>query len=183
MTRAAGGDDPVLRRSATRPARPELAQARSDGLHNIGEAAGLSGVSAKMIRHYESIGLIPPAGRTQAGYRIYSEGDVHRLRFIKRARSLGFSVQQIEALLGLWNDRGRASAEVKQLAQAHARELGEKIEQMQAMQRTLEQLARRCHGDDRPDCPILDDLAGEVAGTGPADTMTDNPAAGVDVQD
>ena len=142
-----------------RALRPELADARQQGLHNIGEAAELSGVSAKMIRHYESIGLIPEAGRTFAGYRIYSDADVHRFRFIKRARALGFSIKQIEALLSLWNNRTRASAEVKKLAQAHADELAGKIAEMQAMQRTLQDLAGRCHGDDRPDCPILDDLA------------------------
>lgn len=139
--------------------RPELADAREAGLHNIGEAAALSGVSAKMIRHYESTGLIPEAARTFAGYRLYSDADVHRLRFIKRARSLGFSMKQIETLLSLWNDRSRASADVKRLARAHADELAVRIAQMQAMQRTLEELARRCHGDHRPDCPILDDLA------------------------
>jgi MerR family transcriptional regulator, copper efflux regulator len=143
-----------------RPApRPELADAREQGFHNIGEAAQLSDVSAKMIRHYESIGLIPAAGRTFAGYRIYSDADVHRLRFIKRSRNLGFSIKQIETLLGLWNDRARASAEVRELALAHAAELGDKISALQAMQRTLQDLARRCHGDGRPDCPILDDLA------------------------
>ena len=140
--------------------RPELAEALAEGLHNIGDAARLSGVSAKMIRHYEAIGLIPPAGRTFAGYRIYSDADLHRLRLMKRSRSLGFPVKQIETLLGLWDDRDRASAEVKRLADAHADELGRRIEEMQAMQRTLRQLARRCHGDDRPECPILDDLAG-----------------------
>ena len=139
--------------------RPELADARQQGLHNIGEAAALSGVSSKMIRHYESIGLIPEAERTFAGYRLYTIADIHRLRFIKRSRSLGFSTRQIETLLGLWNDRSRASAEVKKLAQAHADELGAKIGEMQAMQRTLQDLARRCHGDGRPECPILDDLA------------------------
>jgi len=139
--------------------RPELADARQQGLHNIGEAAALSGVTAKMIRHYESIGLIPPASRTFAGYRLYSDADLHRLRFIKRARTLGFSIRQIEELLQLWNDRARASADVKRLAREHAEELAAKIREMQAMQRTLEDLARRCHGDDRPECPILDDLA------------------------
>ena len=139
--------------------RPELADARQQGLHNIGEAAAQSGVSSKMIRHYESIGLIPEAGRTFAGYRLYTIADIHRLRFVKRSRSLGFSTRQIETLLGLWNDRSRASAEVKKLAQAHADELGAKIAEMQAMQRTLQDLARRCHGDGRPECPILDDLA------------------------
>lgn len=142
-----------------RSQRPELADARQQGFHNIGEAAQLSGVSAKMIRHYESIGLIPLANRTFAGYRLYNDTDVHRLSFIRRARSLGFSIGQIEALLGLWDDRSRASAEVKKLAQAHVDELAARIGEMQAMQRTLQDLARRCHGDERPDCPILDDLA------------------------
>jgi len=145
-------------RSASAP-RPELAEARQQGLHNIGEAAALSGVSAKMIRHYESIGLLAPAARTFAGYRLYPDNDVHRLRFIKRARLLGFPIKQIEILLGLWDNRTRASSEVKTLARAHADDLGRKIEEMQAMQQTLLDLARRCHGDDRPECPILEDLA------------------------
>lgn len=144
---------------ARKPPKPELSEAREQGLHNIGEASALAGVSAKMIRHYESIGLIPEAARTFAGYRLYSDADVHRLQFIKRARTLGFSIKQIEALLSLWDDRSRASADVKRLAKAHAAELAQRIEEMQAMQRTLETLARRCHGDNRPDCPILDDLA------------------------
>lgn len=139
--------------------RPELSQARAQGLHNIGEAAALSGVSAKMIRHYEAIGLLPTVGRTFAGYRIYNNTDLHRLRFIKRSRTLGFSIRQIEQLLDLWDDRQRASSEVKRLAQAHADALAGRIAEMQAMQRTLADLARRCHGDGRPDCPILDDLA------------------------
>lgn len=144
---------------AKRVPRPELSDAKRQGFHNIGEAAGLTDVNAKMIRHYESIGLIPHAGRTFAGYRIYSDADLHRIRFIKRARALGFPIRQIQALLGLWDDRNRASAEVKKLARAHADALAEKIAEMQAMQRTLDDLARHCHGDDRPDCPILDDLA------------------------
>lgn len=147
---------------STKVPRPELGEAREQDLHNIGEAAGLSGVSAKMIRHYESIGLIPEAARTSAGYRLYGDADVHRLRFIKRARSLGFAMKQIEMLLQLWSDRSRASAEVKRLAQQHADELSARIAEMQAMQRTLEDLARRCHGDARPDCPILDDLSGHA---------------------
>lgn len=147
--------------------RPELAEAREQGLHNIGEAAALSGVSAKMIRHYESIGLIPEAARTFAGYRLYSDADVHRLRFVKRARNLGFSMKQIEVLLSLWSDRSRASADVKRLANEHAAELAERIAEMQAMQRTLENLARRCHGDGRPECPILDDLAATDDGRTP----------------
>ena len=143
-----------------RTIRPELSDARAQGFHNIGEAAAATGVSAKMIRHYEGIGLIPPASRTFAGYRLYADADLHRLRFIKRARGLGFSMKQIETLLALWNDQGRASAEVKKLAQAHADELGARIEEMQAMQRTLLDLARHCRGNQRPECPILDDLAG-----------------------
>lgn len=139
--------------------RPELADAKSQGFHNIGEAAALTGISAKMIRHYESIDLIPEAGRTFAGYRIYTDNDLHRIRFIKRARTLGFSMKEIANLLGLWDDRGRASADVKKLAHQHAQALAEKITEMQAMQRSLEDLARRCHGDARPECPILDDLA------------------------
>jgi Cu(I)-responsive transcriptional regulator len=143
--------------------RPELADARQQGFHNIGEASAATGVSAKMIRQYERAGMIPPAQRTFAGYRLYGDADLHRLRFIKRARLLGFPVKQIELLLGLWNDRQRSSAEVKALAQAHAAELRSRIAEMQAMQRTLESLARNCHGDDRPECPILDDLAGTSA--------------------
>jgi Cu(I)-responsive transcriptional regulator len=126
---------------------------------NIGTAARESGVSAKMIRHYEDLGLIPSAGRTESGYRLYSEADVHRLRFVRRARDLGFSMKQIADLLGLWSDRRRASAKVKALAQAHIAELDARIAEMTAMRRTLEHLAHQCHGDDRPDCPILDDLA------------------------
>lgn len=139
--------------------RPELSEAKGQGLQNIGEASALTGVSAKMIRHYEATGLIPPASRTFANYRLYSEADLHRLRFIKRSRTLGFSMKQIGQLLGLWSDPGRSSAEVKQLALAHARDLSGRIAEMQAMQRTLESLAKYCHGDHRPECPILDDLA------------------------
>lgn len=126
---------------------------------NIGQAADASGVSAKMIRHYESIGLIPAARRTDAGYRLYGESDVHTLQFIRNARDLGFSIPQIGTLLELWNDRGRPSAEVKRLACSHIAELEEKIRGLQAMKVTLEQLASHCHGDHRPDCPILTGLA------------------------
>ena len=133
---------------------------REAELLNIGEAARASGVSAKMIRHYEEIGLIPKAGRTGAGYRLYREADVHRLRFVRRARDLGFSMKEIEALLGLWNDRRRASSEVKRLATRHIADLDQKIAELQAMRRTLAGLSRHCHGDHRPDCPILEDLAG-----------------------
>jgi MerR family copper efflux transcriptional regulator len=125
----------------------------------IGEAAEASGVSAKMIRHYEAHGLISRAGRTQAGYRVYGDDDVHVLRFIRRARDLGFAMKEIKTLLGLWNNRRRASGDVKKLAARHLAELDAKIEGLQAMRRTLLSLAHHCHGDERPDCPILDDLA------------------------
>lgn len=137
----------------------ELADAKRQGLHEIGEAAAATGVSAKMIRHYESIGLIPPANRTFANYRVYTDKDLHTLRFIKRARTLGFSMKQIEQLLGLWQDRARASSKVKQLAQSHIAELEAKVKEMQAMIETLAHLAHNCHGDARPDCPILEELA------------------------
>ena len=127
---------------------------------NIGEAAKASGVSAKMIRHYEENGFIPKAARTTSGYRTYGEPDVHVLRFIRRARDLGFSLAEIKALLGLWGNRRRASADVKRLALRHVAALDARIAEMQAMRRTLVDLANHCHGDHRPDCPILDDLAG-----------------------
>ena len=129
------------------------------GAVNIGAAAKATGVSAKMIRHYESISLIPSAGRTEAGYRTYSASDLHRLRFVKRARTLGFSIKQIEALLALWGDRRRSSAKVKALTQKHIDELEAKIAEMRAMKAALQHLAHQCKGDDRPDCPILDELA------------------------
>jgi MerR family copper efflux transcriptional regulator len=148
-----------MRRSTKQP-RPELAEARRDGYHNIGAAYKLTGVSAKMIRHYEEIGLVPAANRTFAGYRLYGEADLHRLRFIRRARSLGFSIRDIGELLSLWSDPRRASRDVKRLAQSQIAELERKIADMQSMQRTLRELAQRCHGDSRPECPVLDDLAG-----------------------
>jgi MerR family transcriptional regulator, copper efflux regulator len=126
----------------------------------IGQAAKSSAVSAKMIRHYESIGLLPKAQRTGAGYRLYDESDVHTLRFIQRARSLGFPLETIRTLLALWRNRRRSSSQVKDLAQRHVADLERKIAEMQAMVRTLKHLAHNCHGDERPDCPILDDLAG-----------------------
>ena len=125
----------------------------------IGEAAKSSAVSAKMIRHYESIGLLPKAQRTKAGYRLYDESDVHTLRFIQRARSLGFPLETIRTLLALWRNRRRSSGQVKDLALGHVAGLERKIAEMQSMVRTLRHLAHNCHGDERPDCPILDDLA------------------------
>jgi MerR family transcriptional regulator, copper efflux regulator len=125
---------------------------------NIGQAAAASGVSAKMIRHYEAIGLLPAAVRSDAGYRRYDDAALHTLRFIRRARDLGFGLDEIAQLLALWRDRSRASAEVKALAARHVADLSERIERMQAMRRTLQHLVGACHGDDRPDCPILDDL-------------------------
>jgi Cu(I)-responsive transcriptional regulator len=135
---------------------------------NIGQASGASGVSAKMIRYYESIGLMPAAGRTQSGYRVYSERDVHLLRFVRRARDLGFALDDIRLLLGLWQDDERPSAAVKDIALKHIDELTRKIAELQAMKRSLQHLAEACHGDARPDCPILDDLGGDVAQVGAA---------------
>ena len=126
---------------------------------NIGDAARASGVSAKMIRHYESIGLIGAARRTDAGYRVYTSQDVRVLQFVHRGRALGFSLDQIRDLLALWQDKDRASADVRALARTHIDELNRKIAEMEAMRRTLESLAASCHGDARSDCPILDDLA------------------------
>ena len=129
---------------------------------NIGQAAKLSGVSAKMIRHYEEVGLIPAASRTESGYRQYNEADVHSLRFIRHARDLGFSIAQIGELVGLWQNRRRSSSRVKALALAHVAELESKVAKLQAMKDTLQHLAHCCHGDDRPDCPILDRLADDA---------------------
>ena len=126
----------------------------------IGKAARDSGVSAKMIRHYESLGLLRQARRTDAGYRIYDDNDVHTLRFVRRARDLGFSIREIKDLLGLWRNRQRSSADVRTIAQRHITDLEAKILELQQMRRTLEQLVRHCHGDHRPACPILEDLAG-----------------------
>ena len=121
---------------------------------NIGTASDASGVSQRMIRHYEKIGLVPAPPR-RGSYRDYSEADVHRLRFIANARDLGFPIEEIRTLLGLWSDRSRSSSEVKMLAQARADELGRKAATLEAMRSTLLELVTRCHGDDRPDCPIL----------------------------
>lgn len=126
---------------------------------NIGEAAKAADVSAKMIRYYESIGLISAAGRTESGYRVYAMADVHTLRFVKRARNLGFSLEQIAALLDLWRNQKRASAGVKRIAHGHIAELQGKIAELQSMVETLQHLTRHCHGDSRPECPILDGLS------------------------
>lgn len=131
---------------------------------NIGEAAELSGVSAKMIRYYEQSGLMPPALRSESGYRTYRQTDVHRLRFIRRARDLGFSVAEIRNLLSLWDDRSRHSADVKRLAQTHIAELEERIGQLRQMADTLQTLIDCCAGDDRPDCPILASLEQDNSG-------------------
>lgn len=125
---------------------------------NIGQAAAASGVSAKMIRYYESIGLVRETARTDSGYRIYGENDLHTLRFVKRARNLGFSLQQIGGLLSLWQDTGRASADVKAIALNHVEELDQRIVELSEMRDTLASLAHSCHGDGRPDCPILQTL-------------------------
>lgn len=126
---------------------------------NIGQAGATSGVSAKMIRYYEKTGLIGSADRSEAGYRVYTSEDVHTLRFIRRARDLGFSVAQIKDLLALWQCKDRSSADVKALAMAHVRELSEKVAQLQEMIATITHLAKYCHDDERPDCPILAGLA------------------------
>ncbi|UHC19908.1 Cu(I)-responsive transcriptional regulator (plasmid) [Methylobacterium currus] len=140
---------------------------------NIGQAARASGVSAKMIRHYESIGLVPPAGRRDSGYRDYGIADLHRLGFIRHARDLGFSLERIRVLLGLWGDPGRSNADVKAIAQAHVRELEERARQLNEMAGALRSLADACDGDGRPDCPIIASL--ETGADAPA--CHPNPAA------
>ena len=137
---------------------------------NIGQAAKASGVSAKMIRHYESVGLFPEAGRSEAGYRQYTDKDVHTLRFVRQSRDLGFSIEQIRELLGLWQNRRRPSRQVKALAQAHIQELEIKLQELQTMKATLEHLVHCCHGDERPDCPIIERLADDTPVL-PAPTM------------
>jgi len=125
---------------------------------NIGEASRASGVSAKMIRHYESIGLVPPADRRDSGYRDYGTADLHRLGFIRHARDLGFSLDRIRVLLGLWSDPGRSNAEVKAIARAHVKELEQRARQLNEMANALRSLADACDGDGRPDCPIIASL-------------------------
>jgi Cu(I)-responsive transcriptional regulator len=142
------------------PSQPEAARLSGAAWPvNIGTVADMTGISAKMVRHYESLGLLPPITRTDGGYRQYSQADVHTLRFIKRSRDLGFSMAEIAELVALWQNRRRASASVKRIAQQHMDELAQRIQAMQAMQRSLRQLLHHCHGDERPECPILDDLA------------------------
>jgi Cu(I)-responsive transcriptional regulator len=126
---------------------------------NIGEAAKLSGVSAKMVRHYESLGLLPSVARTDAGYRQYGDREVHTLRFIRRARDLGFSMAEIGELLKLWQNQRRSSGSVKKIAQKHLAEIDAKMAEMAAMRKTLQHLVHCCSGDERPDCPILQELA------------------------
>jgi Cu(I)-responsive transcriptional regulator len=130
-----------------------------DMMMNIGQAAKASGVSAKMIRHYEQVGLFPGPKRTESGYRQYGENEVHTLRFIRHARDLGFSIEQIGELLALWHNRRRSSRQVKALAQAQIDKLETKLREIEVMKATLEHLVHCCHGDDRPDCPILESLA------------------------
>lgn len=137
---------------------------------NIGQAARKSGVPAKTIRYYESVGLIDPAERTSSGYRVYSDKEVQILRFIQRARSLGFSVRQVSELMALWQDRQRSSAQVKALARFHLQEIELKIEELSDMRDTLFDLMEKCHGDGRPDCPILKELAKDGAGGTKAET-------------
>jgi Cu(I)-responsive transcriptional regulator len=137
----------------------EHAQAVERGLMDIGRASEASGVSAKMIRHYEAIGLLPKVARTFANYRVYNQNDAHTLRFIRRARTLGFSMPDIQDLVGLWQNKARSSAAVKRIARRHSDDLRAKIRELQSMLDTLEHLVRHCHGDHRPECPILEDLA------------------------
>jgi Cu(I)-responsive transcriptional regulator len=133
--------------------------ALGQGMVDIGRAAAASGVSVKMIRHYESIGILPPAVRTSANYRVYGTNDVHTLRFIRRARDLGFSMDEIRELLALWRERSRPSRAVKSIARGRIGELKRKIAELEAMVKALEHLAHHCHGDQRPECPILEELA------------------------
>ena len=137
----------------------DRADALQRGLMDIGRAAKASGVSVKMIRHYEEIGLLPKVARTFANYRVYSPNDAHILRFIRRGRDLGFSIEEIRELLGLWQNKSRSSAAVKEVAGRHIEELKAKIMELESMLGTLEHLTKHCHGDHRPDCPILDELA------------------------
>jgi Cu(I)-responsive transcriptional regulator len=143
---------------------------------NIGQAAKASGVSAKMIRHYEEVGLVPEPQRTDSGYRQYAAAEVHTLRFIRQARDLGFSIREIGELLSLWHNRKRPSRLVKALAEVHIQALDQKAQELLAMKSTLEHLVHCCHGDDRPECPILETLAGS-AGNGSNTSARRQPTA------
>jgi Cu(I)-responsive transcriptional regulator len=140
--------------------RAEFSEAKGQGYYSIGRAAELSGITPKMIRHYESLELIPKATRTAGDYRVYTPADIHTLRFIRRARGLGFSMDEIGTLLGLWRNQRRASEQVKRLALKHIAELDSKISELQSMRAALADLSEHCHGDAKPECPILADLAG-----------------------
>lgn len=142
---------------------PESARALRRQYCSIGDASVRTGVSSKMIRHYEAIGLLPEVHRTAANYRLYSEDDINQLRFIKRARSLGFSMKQISRLVSLWQNKSRSNAHVRNLAMEHVAELDARIREMQEMRHALHVLAVRCHADGEPECPILDSLAVEGA--------------------
>jgi MerR family transcriptional regulator, copper efflux regulator len=144
----------------------------------ISRVAAASGISAKMIRYYEATGLLPTASRTASGYRLYSETDLHLLRFIRRARGLGFTLEQTGELLALWQDRNRASADVKALAESHIAALEAKITELASMRDTLRNLLAGCHGDQRPDCPILDDLAASTADQVPQKVLRMSPPGG-----
>ena len=137
----------------------EHADALERGLLDIGRASKASGVSVKMIRHYEAIGLLKNVARTNANYRVYNESDVHTLRFIRRARTLGFAMQDIRQLLALWQNRMRTSSSVKKIAASHMQDLKRRIVEMQSMVATLEHLTHNCHGDGRPECPILEEFS------------------------
>lgn len=139
---------------------------------NIGQASNASGISTKMIRYYESIGLVPRAGRTGSGYRDYAPADIHRLRFIRRARDLGFSFDQVRELLKLWSDKTRSSKNVKAVALAHIAELEMRATELKEMIRTLKHLADACEGDHRPDCPIIEELESAVSSSSHAPAKT-----------
>ena len=159
--RAGAAAGPLSRRRAAPLGGSAAGEAvERGGPVTIGDAARASGVSSKMVRHYESLGLLGDITRTDGGYRLYTPADVHTLRFIKRARDLGFSMAEIAELVSLWHDRQRASADVKRIAQAHVNDLEKRIAALQDMRSTLQNLLHCCHGDERPECPILDQLAG-----------------------
>ena len=158
MARASTGQG-AGRTGTAQPAKPARAAKPVSWPVAISKAATMAGISARMARHYESLNMLPQVNRTDSGYRLYTESDVHTLQFIRRSRDLGFSMEEIQTLLNLWNDKQRASASVKDIAQKHIDALAERIATMQAMQRSLTQLVHSCQGDHRPDCPILDTLA------------------------